>query len=94
MRRAIFLILLLILVLAGIFLGGRNARIVTIDYYAGTMELTLAVALLLAFTLGMVLGAVAVWLGSVVRLKVSNRRLRRELAGLSEASPERLKADD
>lgn len=93
MRRLILLLLLLVLVATGLFLGGRNAQPVVLDYYAGHVEVTLSVALVLALLVGIVLGAAAVWLGSVIRLQARVRRLRRQVESSSEPSPERLTAD-
>lgn len=89
----ILLLLLLVLVVTGLFLGGRNAQPVVLDYYAGTIELTLSVALVMALLAGILLGAAAVWLGSVIRLQARVRRLRRQVESSPDPSVERLTAD-
>lgn len=94
MRRVLILLILLILVLAGLFLGGRNAQPVVVDYYFGVLELTLAVAMVLSLIAGIALGALAVWLGAVIRLQVRVRRLRKELNSAADPAVERLTADD
>lgn len=93
MRRVLLLVLLVLLLAVGLFLGGRNAQPVTLDYYFGAFELSLAVALILSMLAGIVLGALAVYLGSVIRLQSRNRRLRRELNKQTDPAPERLTAD-
>lgn len=93
MRRALLLVLLFLLLAAGLFLGGRNAQMVTLDYYFGAFELSLAVALILFLLAGIVLGALTVYFGSVLRLQTRNRRLRRELKSQGDPAPERLMAD-
>lgn len=93
MRRALLVFLLFCLLAVGLFLGGRNAQIVTLNYYFGSIELSLAVALILSLLAGIILGAVAVYFGSVLRLQSRNRRLRRELRSDGEPAAERLMAD-
>lgn len=94
MRRALLLVLLFSLLGLGLFLGGRNAQHVTLDYYFGSFELSLAVALILSLLAGIILGAVAVYFGTVVRLQSRNRRLRRELKSQADPATERLLADE
>lgn len=94
MRRALLLVLLFLLLATGLFLGSRNAQPVTLDYYFGTFELSLAVALILSLLAGIVLGALAVYIGSVLRLQAANRRLRRELKSQADPATERLLADE
>lgn len=94
MRRVLMLVLIISLLAAGLFLGGRNAQLVTLDYYFGAIQLSLAVAIILALMLGIVLGALAVYLGSVLRLQARNRKLRRELSAQGDPAAERLVADE
>lgn len=94
MRRALLLALLFLLLATGLFLGGRNAQPVMLDYYFGTFELSLAVALILSLLAGILLGALAVYFGSVLRLQAGNRRLRRELKSQADPATERLVADE
>lgn len=94
MRRALLLVLLFSLLALGLFLGGRNAQPVTLDYYFGAFQLSLAVALILSLLAGIVLGALAVYFGTVVRLQSRNRRLRRELKSQADPATERLLADE
>lgn len=94
MRRALTLVLLVVLLAIGLFLGGRNAQPVTLDYYFGAFELSLAVALILSLLAGIILGSLAVYLGTVVRLQSRNRRLRRELSSHAEPGADRLLADE
>lgn len=93
MRRALLLALLLIIVAVGLFLGGRNAQPVILDYYFGTFELSLAIALILSMLIGILLGAGVVYFGTVLRLQVRNRRMRRELARQADPDAARLTAD-
>lgn len=94
MRRVLMLVLIFSLLAAGLFLGGRNAQLVTLDYYFGAIQLSLAVAIILALMVGIVLGALAVYLGSVLRLQARNRKLRRELSAQGDPAAERLVADE
>jgi len=93
MRRALLLALLLVVLAVGLFLGGRNAQPVTLDYYFGSFELSLSVALVLAILAGILLGAGVVYFGTVVRLQMRNRRLRRELSRQTDPDASRLTAD-
>lgn len=93
MRRALLLVSLLLVIAVGLFLGGRNAQPVILDYYFGAFELPLAVALILSLLLGVLLGAAVVYFGSVIRLQVRNSRLRREIKRQTDPGPERLSAD-
>lgn len=92
MLARIILIPLILLVLAlGLFLGGQNAGVVSLDYYFGTIEMRLAVVLILALLVGICLGALAVYLGVVIRLKFQLRKARK--GGKKEPDLNRLTAD-
>lgn len=93
MRRALLLVVLLLVIAVGLFLGGRNAQPVTLDYYFGSFQLSLAVALILSLLSGILLGAAVVYFGSVMRLQVRNRRLRRELQRQGDPDARHLTAD-
>ena len=93
MRRALLLALLLVVLAVGLFLGGRNAQPVTLDYYFGSLELSLSVALILAMLAGILLGAAVVYFGTVLKLQVRNRRLRQELNRQADPDTARLTAD-
>lgn len=93
MRRALLLVLLLAVLAVGLFLGGRNAQPVTLDYYFGSFDMSLFVALILAMLAGILLGASVVYFGTVVRLQMRNRRLRRELSRQTDPDAARLTAD-
>lgn len=93
MRQALMLLLLLVVVMVGLFLGSRNAQPVTLDYFYGQATMPLSVAVLLSLVTGILLGSLSVWLGTVIRLKARIRRLKREIDRPREPSTERLTAD-
>ncbi|MEJ1383911.1 MAG: LapA family protein [Candidatus Sedimenticola sp. (ex Thyasira tokunagai)] len=71
------LLFVLIIALVGAAFAVMNAEAVNLNYYFGTMELSLSIILVAAVIVGALLGAVA-GLGGVISLRHENRRLRRE----------------
>lgn len=86
MSRIIQLLFILLVLLAGIAFHLRNDDLVTLDFYSGTASLPFSVWLLLALTLGVVLGLLAC-LPALVRAQVQNGRLRRRVRSLEPAAP-------
>lgn len=78
-KRIIGLLLLLLAALLVLAFSVRNNGAVTVDYFIGSTELPLAVALALALVLGAVVGVVAS-VARVLRAKREARVLRREVA--------------
>jgi len=90
----LFAVFLVVLFLAGLLLHVRNSEPVTVDFYAGSVQLPLAYLLVGALAAG----ACAGWLASVWSLIALHRRLRRLLKenqrAQAEVSAARLFADD
>lgn len=75
--RFLKLLFILTVILVGAAFTVMNAETVNLNYYFGTMELSLSIILVVAVILGALLGAVAS-LGGALRLRHENRQLRRE----------------
>lgn len=92
MSRIIGLIFLLILALVVISFTTLNAQSIQLNYYLGTSEVPLAVAIVLAIAVGILFGFIASF-GIMLRLKRENRKLKksarsaeRELVSLKSSS--------
>lgn len=88
MSRVLRLLFVLLVLLAGIAFHLRNDAPVALDYYTGVASLPFSVWLLLALTVGAVLGVLAC-LPSLVGSQVRNGRLRRRLQNLEPPATER-----
>ncbi|MES9905332.1 MAG: LapA family protein [Sedimenticola sp.] len=75
--RFLKLLFVLVIALVGAAFAVMNAGTVNLNYYFGTMELSLSIILVVAVIVGALLGSVA-GLGGMVRLRHENRRLKRE----------------
>ena len=71
-------IFILLLVLCGLSLAVVNTESVTLHYYLGSLSLPLSMALVVALTIGALLGII-VSMGLVMRLKMENAHMRRSL---------------
>jgi uncharacterized integral membrane protein len=78
MSRIIQLVFILLVLLAGIVFHLRNDQLVALDFYSGILELPFSVWILLALTVGAVLGLLAC-LPAMVSGRIQNARLRRRL---------------
>ena len=78
MLRLIGYLLLVLLVLVGLSFAVLNAQAVSLNYYLGTLEVPLSMALVSSLALGAVLG-VLVSLVLLISLKRQVRRLRRKV---------------
>jgi len=78
MTRIIQLVFILLVLLAGIAFHLRNDQLVSLDFYTGVMELPFSVWILLALTVGAVLGLLAC-LPAMVSGRIQIARLRRRL---------------
>ena len=78
MSRIIQLLFILSVLLAGIAFHLRNDQLVPLDFYSGVLELPFSVWILLALTLGAVLGLLAC-LPAMVSSRIQIARLRRRL---------------
>ena len=78
MKRALILLILLLLAVVGSVLAYLNAEVVAFNYYFSTVELPLAVLLFLALTAG-ALSGVLLSLGVVLNARREKARLRHRL---------------
>ena len=78
MSRIIQLVFILLVLLAGIAFHLRNDQVVPLDFYSGVLELPFSVWILLALTVGAVLGVLAC-LPAMVGGRIQIARLRRRL---------------
>lgn len=76
MLKIIGTIFFVTLLTAGLSFSLINSTPVTLNYYFGTVELPLVFALLLALTIGTLLGILGM-LGFVIRLKRESMRLKK-----------------
>ncbi|ALP53197.1 hypothetical protein Tel_08515 [Candidatus Tenderia electrophaga] len=76
MSKIIGLIFLFILAAVVISFTTLNAQSIQIDYYLGSAEIPLAIALVIAIAAGILFGFVASF-GMVLRLKRENHRLKK-----------------
>ncbi len=86
MRRLIGSLFLLLAACAAIALALANRRGVSVNLYLAQFETPLALALVVAFSLGAVLGAAAL-LPALLRMKTENLRLRRGLTRQARTQP-------
>lgn len=80
MMRIIGLIIVLVVLVFGLFLGVLNNSPIKMDYYVGTLELPLSLVLAFTLLLGAVLGAVSS-IGIILKLKLEISRLRKKVRG-------------
>ena len=73
--RIFFYIILLLVVLFGLTFASLNSTPVVLNYYLGTKQFVLSVLLVIAFGLGIIVGAIFT-LFPILKLKRDNRRLR------------------
>ena len=78
MSRIIQLVFILLVLLAGTAFHLRNDQPVALDFYSGVLELPFSVWILLALTVGAVLGLLAC-LPAMVSGRIQIARLRRRL---------------
>ena len=78
MRRFVYLILALVIILFGVTFAVLNADKVQLNYYMGSVELPLSLIVVLAMTLGAVLGIVAS-LGIVIGSRRQASKLKKSV---------------
>ncbi|HEX5513236.1 MAG TPA: LapA family protein [Gammaproteobacteria bacterium] len=83
MRRLIGLVFVLLVVGFGLSFALLNAGLVTLDYYLGTTEVPLSLALTLALVVGAILGLAAAT-AVLIRDKREAARLRRRLGQMEK----------
>ena len=81
--RIITLISSLIIIVLGVTFAFLNAEPVVVNYYLGTTELPLSVLLVSVLGIGTFLGLMMSFL-PMLKLKFSNRRLRKHLAKIEK----------
>lgn len=92
--KIVSLLIVLLLIIFGISFALLNANIVTLNYYFGTIKMSLSLLLVLTLGLGILIGfIVSLW--SILKNKNQNRRLKNrvrqleaELAKLKITTPE------
>ena len=77
MKYIAYMFWLLIVVVATTF-SSLNSHAVELNYYFGTISLSLSLLLLMALCLGLVLGAIMV-LPNLIKVKCSHRKLRSQI---------------
>ncbi|MEX0430754.1 LapA family protein [Spiribacter insolitus] len=83
MKRLIGLIFALIVVAAGLSFAMLNPTPVALDFYLGQLKLPVALWLVIAFTIGVIIGLAAAT-GILMRQRWQLTRLRREVAASRE----------
>ena len=90
MARIIGLVLSLIVLVFGLFLGILNSDPVPINFYLGSRDIPLSLLLVLILLIGTIIGVIAS-LGVVIKLKRQISRLRKEIKS-SEAEVKNLRS--
>lgn len=95
MTRLIYLLIAVLVALAGLAFHIRNKQDIVLDYFAGTVTIELSLVVVASLVLGVLLG-VLVTASSVLRLKAEIRRLKRrqQIAGRELASLRAISAKD
>ena len=78
MQRIITIVLFITVFSTAAAFSAINANVVSINYYLGVIELPLSVVVIASIVIGIVLGALAIFLTSL-RLRYENRRLQKKL---------------
>lgn len=78
MRRIVTIIIFMLVFAVGIAFSAINNDPVTINYYLGTLSLPLSIVMVLSIVLGLILGALALFVGTL-QLRYENRRLNKKL---------------
>lgn len=81
--RYVYSVFWLILIVLAITFTALNAHTVLINYYLGTRLIFLPLLLLIFFVVGIILGAFAVWIGSL-KLRKAVRSLRQQLKDIAK----------
>lgn len=80
MKRLGFILVALVAIVVGLLVGTLNSNPVLLDLLWVQFELPLGLAILLGFSLGILLGLSAVYLARVVPLRLQLRKARAALA--------------
>ena len=78
MQRIITIIIFIAVFAAGAAFSAINNGPVDIQYYLGTVTLPLSVIVIVSLVTGIILGALAIFVGSL-RLRYENRRLQKKV---------------
>jgi putative membrane protein len=78
MRRILTIIIFIIVFVVGIAFSAINNDPVTLNYYLGTLSIPLSIVVVISIILGLVLGALAIFMTSL-QLRYENRRLHKKL---------------
>jgi len=78
MQRIITIIIFLAVFAAGAAFSAINNNPVDIQYYLGTLTLPVSVVVIVSLVVGIILGALAIFVGSL-RLRYENKRLQKKI---------------
>ncbi len=78
MRRILTIIIFISVFIVGIAFSAINNDPVIVNYYLGTLSLPLSIIVVFSIVLGLILGALAIFVGKV-QLRYENRRLHKKL---------------
>lgn len=79
MRRILTVIIFIIVFTVGAAFSAINTNPVDINYYMGTLTVPLSLIMILSLIIGIILGAIAIFINSL-RLRYENRRLNKKIA--------------
>jgi len=78
MTRILSFLMILAIIVLGLFFGNINAANITLDYYWGTANMPLSIALVMSLLVGAILGVLAS-LTLMIRLRHQITKLRKEI---------------
>jgi len=79
MHRILTIAVFVIVFVVGAAFSAKNTGAVTIDYYFSTITLPLSVVIILSLVVGIVIGGLAIFAGTL-GLRYENRRMQKQIA--------------
>lgn len=75
-----FMLFVLLSIIIAIFVGS-NTQLITLSFWPipGQITIIIWLAVLLAFTTGLVIGALIIWLNSILYYRAQNQKLKKKL---------------
>ena len=75
-----FMLFVLLSIIIAIFVGS-NTQLITLSFWPSPGQITIIIwlAVLLAFTTGLVIGALIIWLNSILYYRAQNQKLKKKL---------------
>lgn len=83
MRRILTIIIFFLVFAIGIGFSAINNNAVSINYYLGTFSLPLSIVIVISIVLGLLIGALTIFLRTI-HLRYENRRLNKRLSELEK----------